>query len=747
MRKGQTGLLLLATLGLAQLSHSAYGTTFVMMNEQQMLETSDVAVVGTVTAIESGESASTGAIQTYVHILPSRVIKGDIGNDPLVIREPGGSFGARREWVYGAPEFWVGERNLLFLSRNADGTLQTNSLSMGKFTLSVDSTGRTTAVREFGYGASVFEPLTGAVRDAQPETQAFAPLLSRLRALTQATGGEAPRPPLVRRPRELDVTPTETHESFTLLGSPARWFEPDSGQAVAYYIDSTGDSQLGFDSSRAAVDGALAVWTNVPTSSLILVDGGTTNPGPFGQCGISRIVFNDPGNEITNPSGCSGILAMGGFCTNGESTVVNDTVFNRIVVGKVTFNDGWNNCRGWTQCNVAEVATHEIGHTIGLGHSTDGAATMRANAHFDGRCAGLATDDINAVTFVYPGTGDPKPTLPPGVPSPTLTDTPLTAAPFTPTPTPASPPPAPTNTRPPTMTFTQTPTSTWTPTLTPLPIHDSVIDLLRPVNVTIASGRTSVSTKVRVRVTNADVAPFPETPGHSIKLVASGGDCPPGTIVGLPDFNGYVPGDQDTVQLAGGKSRSASVALNIDSAAFAGLHQQVPMRCTLTFTAAVAQPGVSLDPTLANNVALLELNVVNKNAGGTTVQPVLKSVAPLKINIPRGQTSVTTKIIPRLGTDANGAPLAQTGALAVSSDCPANMVNAVNLVPAAAGSGNSANTMSLLLTVNSAAFTTPHDKCPARCSATLTASGTGIGQQDASRESRLVIDVVDKNDF
>ena len=448
------------------------------------------------------------------------------------------------------------------------------------------------------------------------------------------------------------------------------------------------------------------------------MDGGTTSPGPFGQCSINRLVFNDPNNEITNPTGCSGVLAMGGYCTTGQTTVVNGTTFNRIVIGKVTFNDGWNNCSGWNQCNVAEVATHEIGHTIGLGHSADNAATMRASAHFDGRCAGLGTDDINAVNFIYPGAGGPVPSPPP------------------------PPPPPPTNTPLPTATFTPT------PTFTPPPIHDSVVAPLRAMNITIANGRTSATAKVRVKVTNADVLPFPETPGHTTRLVVNDGNCPAGTIVGLPDFDDSTPGDQDTVQLAGGKSKSASVRLNIDSAAFAGLHQPMPMRCTLIFGTVIAQPAGSLDPTSANNLALLELNVVDRNAGGVVPQPVLKSVAPVKVKIARGRASITTKVMLRLGTDANGAPLNQTGTLTVSdSTCPSNALSAVNPNPSAAGSGNGVNKVTLVLTINRSAFATVQDKSPARCNATLTVSGAGVDQQNASSVSRLVIDVIDKNDF
>ena len=199
MRKVRIHIVLIL-LVVAGWPRSARSTTFVLLDDLTMLRSSDVVLVGTVTGIESAAVGSDGAIYTYIHLQPERVLKGAISAEPIVVREPGGTVGDRTEWIFGAPEFWVGERSLLFLSQNPDGTLQTNNLSMGKFSVGVDSAGHTTLTRDFGVNAELYNPGSGALSAAQPETRRFGSFVRRLRRLMRSEPASSPRHPLTLRP-------------------------------------------------------------------------------------------------------------------------------------------------------------------------------------------------------------------------------------------------------------------------------------------------------------------------------------------------------------------------------------------------------------------------------------------------------------------------------------------------------------------------------------------------------------------
>ena len=393
---------------LGSLAGRADGTTFVGLNERTLARAADAIVTGTIDRILTvgGED---GAIDTLVTVAVDHTYKGDVGRR-VTLKQPGGRLGDRLLWIAGSPRFRVGERQLLFLSAHIDGTARTTAFGMGQFVLRPHPrTGALIAERQVDAHVIGDQPLRRVP---------LARLLRTIRRAVEADGGRAVAP-LVTVPRELkdprlDRAPVA---EFTFMDNPpGRWFEPDSGQPVVYQVAGA-EAALGADASLAAIDGALAAWTNVTGASIVLQRGGSTAAAPLRCDGLSQIVFDDPFREMPNPVGCSGVLALGGYCTSSASEVLNGTTFFRITEGNITFNRGFASCSFWDETNLAEIATHELGHTIGLGHSSedDNAppvlkdATMYYRAHFDGRGASVHADDIAAVRALYPGPGGPDP--------------------------------------------------------------------------------------------------------------------------------------------------------------------------------------------------------------------------------------------------------------------------------------------------------------------------------------------------
>ena len=459
----------------------ASATTFVELSTAEVAMEADLAVVGVVRGIRSSEW-SDGSISTTIGVEIERVVFGTAPDSGFVeVREPGGRVDGRRQWFFGTPSFVVGEEVLLFLHNVGSGVFRTVGMSMGKYEIS--QRGRERLVRRSsGPRVSVIDPHSGARRAGFASTpDRLSDVIVEARRAHRGLGRRLRR--RSRRSREVPLERvSETWSEFTFLEIPARWFEPDEGFPVRYFIDSAGDPTLGAAASIAAVEDALAAWTEVPTSALVLESAGLTDAAPLSGCpDDNRIVFNDPFGEVAELSmPCRGVLALGGFCDSDETRVVNGREFKRILTGKLTLNNGWGDCPIWTACNVAEIITHEIGHTIGLGHSADDDATMARFSHFDERCASLRMDDENGITFMYP------------LPTPTATVT----ATITETPTES-----------PTPSVTDTPTSTLTPTRTPRPPTRT-----RTPTPTLTATRTRTPTRTR---------PFTRTPTGSLPPTAS----------------------------------------------------------------------------------------------------------------------------------------------------------------------------------------------------------------------------------
>lgn len=413
--------------------HKAVSMMLARAQVTVIVPTDDEMVIGA-RAIVQGAVASLGATddQVYITINVARQFKGGLAQQ-IVLRQP------LRLDDAALPTWKVGEQVLLFLDTWADGSLKLHHHYLGKYSIKAGILERAQIEAN-----ELPNPAAGPQTKRAPAGRFIAEMIARIDLLKEQSAAHEARyyPGQAMRSTPPDF---QSHllQPFTFLSNqtPPRWFEPDSGAPVVFYVNPSNNFSSAFVDAAIA---ALNAWS-APGSSLRLVYGGATESTGLGNDGVNTISANNGDGYFSPSSGCAGILGVAGTtCITNQTVVINGITFYRACEGNVSINP-YASCYLSNPCNLREVLTHEIGHAIGAGHSLDSTATMYAYAHFDGRCASLRADDVAYLQFTYPGNAPPAPTPTP-TPAPTPAPTPIPTPTPTPTPTPLPPvPPTPPN--------------------------------------------------------------------------------------------------------------------------------------------------------------------------------------------------------------------------------------------------------------------------------------------------------------
>jgi hypothetical protein len=395
---------------------AAHATTYKMMSDDHLADAAPAIAQVRVTAVEPSPAAGMPSTDYLVEI--EKLVKGFVPGSTLVVRVPGGigadGLGLK---IWGAPAFRTGERALLFLAPHAeDGTYRVVQMMLGAFHV-VEKGGRRFALRDL----SEAQELVG-----KPGTSKLLPGSDRVRELgsfmrwleDRAAGRE-------RAADYLAALPGGARESdFTFLlpedGIAIRWFRFDTGLAVHWRVHQAAQPGIPLSLALASLGVATGVWNGDPSSNInYVVDGTTSASNGLGRSDdTNTILFNDPSDQVQGSFDCDtgGVIAAGGPFFFSSTREYNGTRYHEAVEADVVTNDGTDCFFNSDAKTVEEIFGHELGHTLGLGHSKERQALMFASAHADGRGASLNPDDRAGIAVLYGDGSTPPPPPPPPPP-------------------------------------------------------------------------------------------------------------------------------------------------------------------------------------------------------------------------------------------------------------------------------------------------------------------------------------------
>jgi uncharacterized protein (TIGR03437 family) len=170
---------------------------------------------------------------------------------------------------------------------------------------------------------------------------------------------------------------------------------------ITYNLNPTGSDNLPFSQVEQALMASFQAWEDIPTSAIAFRRGPDTSSTTGGNDDFLQLFWIE--NSTTTPDGLN---LTGALAVSRTTAFSSGTRAGEILDGSLVFNGNeyqWGVNGAANLADIGEVATHEIGHLIGLSHTAIGGATMFPRSG-EGRTSSrsLEQDDILAASSAYP---------------------------------------------------------------------------------------------------------------------------------------------------------------------------------------------------------------------------------------------------------------------------------------------------------------------------------------------------------
>lgn len=280
------------------------------------------------------------------------------------------------------------------------------------------------------------------------------------------------------------------------------------------------------------------------------------------------------------------------------------------------------------------------------------------------------------------------------------------------------------------------------------PRPDIVVTAPRFLRLTIREGAATGSRRFRVDLRRADLGD-PVAGAASVRLSASAGNCPAGTLLAAPDFGALAAGEQaDVVELLAGGFARASVTLTVTASEVSSFNPGTAARCSIEISTNIIDPSDAIDRRPTNDRASITVEIIDEGdrASFAIVDDLSLVARPLRAAfLPQPGAGMSASLIVNLRNKAlNERTLTLSGE---DGSCPAGTLASLDLDPRQAGAqtsavvaaGKSLNAKATLL-LAPPREATRDGLSPERCQLSLSLDGGGADGDATNDTATVVVD-------